>query len=202
MLHVSFRGATHLNAQPLPILVLLVVQTTAIVLFMSYSRTRVHDGPSYKPTVAVFFAEAFKLPVCFVVATVIVGGPSAMCATLRYFSVFSSVAGLLGSAGQASHGRGAKRASSRQTAARAVTRTPRFLSVGSPARPPPRTSRSEFPTTSTQRPTDTTNANAAAATTATTPGPLPSAAESPTATYRPTARRAMRAASPLSPLKS
>ena len=97
-----------------------------------------------------------------------------------------------------------KRASSRQTAARAVTRTPRseFLSVGSPARPPPRTSRSEFPTTSTQRPTDTTNANAAATTTTTTPGPLPSAAESPTATYRPTARRAMRAASPLSPLKS
>lgn len=50
------------------ILVLLVGQTVLIVILMHYSRTvprAASDGPMYKSSVAVFLAEAFKLPLCF-----------------------------------------------------------------------------------------------------------------------------------------
>ena len=49
------------------VLVLLVVQTTSIVLLMRYSRTVERpfgSGPPYKATVAVFMAEVMKLPFC------------------------------------------------------------------------------------------------------------------------------------------
>ena len=58
------------------ILVLLVAQTTAIVLLMRYSRSVERDvslGPRYRPTVAVFLAEAFKLPVCLLMCFRIMG---------------------------------------------------------------------------------------------------------------------------------
>lgn len=67
------------------VLVLLVVQTTAIVLLMSYSRTvtRAGAGPPYRPTVAVLMAEAFKLPVCVAAATWVVGGVANVRILLR-----------------------------------------------------------------------------------------------------------------------
>lgn len=67
------------------VLILLVVQTTAIVLLMSYSKTvrRRGDGPAYKSSVAVFLAEAFKLPVCLAMATHVVGGVSNLRIMLR-----------------------------------------------------------------------------------------------------------------------
>lgn len=49
------------------VLVLLVLQSTSIVLLMRYSRTRPRDpneGPAYIATAAVFMAEVLKLPTC------------------------------------------------------------------------------------------------------------------------------------------
>lgn len=48
------------------VLILLVAQTTAIVLLMQYSRSEQHlqGVEPYRTTVAVFLAEAFKLPLC------------------------------------------------------------------------------------------------------------------------------------------
>ena len=59
------------------ILVLLVGQTVLIVLLMRYSRTIERpssDGPMYKTSVAVFLAEAFKLPVCLAMTAWVAGG--------------------------------------------------------------------------------------------------------------------------------
>eukprot|EP00316_Scyphosphaera_apsteinii_P020327 CAMPEP_0119319514 /NCGR_PEP_ID=MMETSP1333-20130426/49583_1 /TAXON_ID=418940 /ORGANISM="Scyphosphaera apsteinii, Strain RCC1455" /LENGTH=359 /DNA_ID=CAMNT_0007325937 /DNA_START=191 /DNA_END=1270 /DNA_ORIENTATION=- len=58
------------------ILVLLVAQTTSIVLLMRYSRAgsrAVEDGPRYKPTAAVFLAEVLKLPFCIGMCAYVVG---------------------------------------------------------------------------------------------------------------------------------
>ena len=58
------------------ILALLVLQTTAIVLLMRYSKTRGSsgDGPPYIASAAVFMAEVLKLPVCLFMAGRAVGG--------------------------------------------------------------------------------------------------------------------------------
>lgn len=58
------------------ILVLLVAQTTAIVLLMRYSRSVVRhpdDGPRFRTTIAVFLSEALKLPVCLAMCARVVG---------------------------------------------------------------------------------------------------------------------------------
>ena len=67
------------------ILVLLVGQTVLIVLLMRYSRTIERpssDGPMYKTSVAVFLAEAFKLPVCLAMTAWVTGGLAQMRALL------------------------------------------------------------------------------------------------------------------------
>jgi len=59
------------------VLTLLVVQSTAVVLLMRYSRTRTQDqghGPLYASTAAVFVAEVLKLLTCMIMAGRSVGG--------------------------------------------------------------------------------------------------------------------------------
>lgn len=59
------------------VLFLLVGQTVLIVLLMRYSRTVERPataGPMYKTSVAVFLAEAFKLPVCLGMTAWVTGG--------------------------------------------------------------------------------------------------------------------------------
>ena len=52
------------------VLAMLLLQTTAIVLLMRYSKTRLGpDEPGYRATVAVFFAEVLKLPFCMFMAS-------------------------------------------------------------------------------------------------------------------------------------
>jgi len=46
-------------------LVLVVLQTTATVLLMRYSRTR--EGTPYLPSTAVFLAEILKVLVCYII---------------------------------------------------------------------------------------------------------------------------------------
>jgi len=68
------------------VLVLLVMQTTAAVLLMRYSRTAVRppgSGPPYLATVAVFMAEAFKLPFCIAMTAWSCGGPTKVWGVLR-----------------------------------------------------------------------------------------------------------------------
>jgi len=68
------------------VLVLLVIQTTAAVLLMRYSRTAVRpagSGPPYLATVAVFMAEAFKLPFCVLMTAWSCGGPAKVWGVLR-----------------------------------------------------------------------------------------------------------------------
>lgn len=61
------------------VLAMLLLQTTAVVLLMRYSATRVVPGvPGYKSTVAVFFAELLKLPFCVCMAGRAVGGIEAL----------------------------------------------------------------------------------------------------------------------------
>jgi UDP-sugar transporter A1/2/3 len=58
------------------VLALLVVQTTAIVLLMRYSRTMARPadaGPIYLASAAVFMAEALKLPYCLLMVARIGG---------------------------------------------------------------------------------------------------------------------------------
>jgi len=53
------------------VLVLLVMQSTSIVLLMRYSKTVTRPaeaGPAYASTVAIFMAEVFKLPFCLAMA--------------------------------------------------------------------------------------------------------------------------------------
>jgi UDP-sugar transporter A1/2/3 len=54
------------------VLLLLVVQTTSIVLLMRYSKARV--APPYLSSVAVVLAEAFKLPFCLAMVARAAGG--------------------------------------------------------------------------------------------------------------------------------
>ena len=68
------------------VLVLLVAQTTSIVLLMRYSRTMEREpgaGPAYKSTVAVFMAELFKLPVCLCMTVRVCGGLSEAARVLK-----------------------------------------------------------------------------------------------------------------------
>jgi UDP-sugar transporter A1/2/3 len=68
------------------VLVLLVMQTTAAVLLMRYSRTAVRpagSGPPYLATVAVFMAEVFKLPFCVAMTAWSCGGPTKVWGVLR-----------------------------------------------------------------------------------------------------------------------
>jgi len=68
------------------VLVLLVVQTTSIVLLMRYSKTVVREpgtGPAYRSTVAVFMAEFFKLPTCILMTVCTCGGLSGARAALK-----------------------------------------------------------------------------------------------------------------------
>lgn len=55
------------------VLLLLVLQTTMIVLLMRYSKTREMSGPPYRASAAVFMAESLKLPFCFFMAARTVG---------------------------------------------------------------------------------------------------------------------------------
>ncbi|KAL1503977.1 hypothetical protein AB1Y20_010393 [Prymnesium parvum] len=61
------------------VLLLLVFQTTSIVLLMRYSRTRASDGAPYLSSVAVLLAELLKLPICLAMTCATAGG----LATLR-----------------------------------------------------------------------------------------------------------------------
>jgi len=68
------------------VLVLLVMQTTAAMLLMRYFRTAVRppgSGPPYLATVAVFMAEAFKLPFCIAMTAWSCGGPTKVWGVLR-----------------------------------------------------------------------------------------------------------------------
>ena len=56
------------------VLVMLVVQTTAVVLLMRYSKTRVVTGRPYVNSAAVLMAEALKLPFCLLMAGRSLGG--------------------------------------------------------------------------------------------------------------------------------
>ena len=59
------------------VLILLVVQSTSIVLLMRYSKTRPRDrmsGPAYLSSAAVLMAESLKLPVCGLMAAHVLGG--------------------------------------------------------------------------------------------------------------------------------
>eukprot|EP00966_Prymnesium_polylepis_P148282 3425533-Prymnesium_polylepis.1 len=60
------------------VLVLLVAQTTTIVLLMRYSRTRSVAGPAYVASVAVLMAEALKLPICVYMARRSAGSNAAL----------------------------------------------------------------------------------------------------------------------------
>jgi UDP-sugar transporter A1/2/3 len=66
---------------------LLVVQSTSIVLLMRYSRTRPaaqdNIGPPYLASAAVLMAEVLKLPVCTMMAAYTLGGLGPLCDLLR-----------------------------------------------------------------------------------------------------------------------
>jgi len=68
------------------VLALLLLQTTSIVLLMHHSRTRVwpeEAGPMYLSSVAVFLAEASKLPICLVMTAWTTGGLGGCVEALR-----------------------------------------------------------------------------------------------------------------------
>lgn len=67
------------------VLMLLVLQTTSIVLMMRYSKTRlsVDGGPPYLNTAAVLFAEILKLPLCLLMGAHSLGGARELSMLLR-----------------------------------------------------------------------------------------------------------------------
>jgi len=68
------------------VLMLLVIQSTSIVLLMRYSKTRPREadlGPGYLSTAAVLMAETLKLPVCMFMAAHTLGGITQLRALLR-----------------------------------------------------------------------------------------------------------------------
>lgn len=68
------------------VLLLLVLQTTAIVLLMRFSKTRAPipgAGPPYIASAAVFMAEALKLPVCILMTGRSAGGIGKLATLLR-----------------------------------------------------------------------------------------------------------------------
>ena len=64
------------------VLMLLVVQSTSIVLLMRYSKTE-HKGPPYLSTAAILMAELLKLPFCIFMAARTLGGAGPLLALLR-----------------------------------------------------------------------------------------------------------------------
>ena len=68
------------------VLVLLVVQSTSIVLLMRYSKTRPRSedlGPTYLDTATILMAEVLKLPVCLFMAAHTLGGVGPLRELLR-----------------------------------------------------------------------------------------------------------------------
>ena len=68
------------------VLVLLVLQSTSIVLLMRYSKTMVRPpgaGPAYPSSVAIFLAELLKLPICLGMAAWSMHGHGGLAALLR-----------------------------------------------------------------------------------------------------------------------
>lgn len=68
------------------VLLLLVVQSTSIVVLMRYSKTRPRSedlGPAYLNTAAILMAEVLKLPVCLFMAAHTLGGVGPLRELLR-----------------------------------------------------------------------------------------------------------------------